>query len=390
MTMMDTLFGRKAQRAPARRAVPLARAPLAWLGRAGGEAARNWSDEVEEAYLANPVAQRAVRLVAEGVSSAPLTASAPELLALVRAASAGQTLLETLAAQLQLHGNAFVQPITDGAGRLTELFALRPDRMRIVAGEDGWPIAYDYRVGGRVVRLPAEDAAGRPAVVHIRTFHPTDDHYGCGALGAAGGAVRAHNAAARWNRALLDNAARPSGVLVYDPGEAGATLSDAQFERLRTEMEAGYQGAANAGRPMLLEGGLKWQAIGLTPAEMDFARLKEAAARDVAMAFGVPPMLIGLPGDATYANYREASRALWRLTILPLADRLLRAIGEATAPWFPGATLSVDLNQVSALSEDRERLWQQVAAAEFLSSDEKRSLLGLAPAAATASNGKAA
>jgi phage portal protein BeeE len=88
-------------------------------------------------------------------------------------------------------------------------------------------------------------------------------------------------------------------------------------------------------------------------------------------------MLLGLPGDATYANYREANRALWRLTLLPLSAKILSALGEGLAPWFPGATLAIDLDRVPALAEDRERLWTQVSAAEFLTDDEKRSLLGL-------------
>jgi hypothetical protein len=59
-------------------------------------------------------------------------------------------------------------------------------------------------------------------------------------------------------------------------------------------------------------GGLKWQALSLTPATWTFVALKEGAARDIALAFGVPPVLVGLPGDATYANAREAGRALYR------------------------------------------------------------------------------
>ena len=152
------------------------------------------------------------------------------------------------------------------------------------------------------------------------------------------------------------------------------------MERLKEEMEATFQGAANAGRPMLLEGGLKWQALSLSPADMDFAELKAAAARDIAIAFGVPPMLLGLPGDATYANYREANRALWRLTLLPLATKILSALAEGLQTWFPDQRLAVDLDRIPALAEDRERLWSQVGAAGFLSDTEKRALLGLAPA----------
>ena len=119
--------------------------------------------------------------------------------------------------------------------------------------------------------------------------------------------------------------------------------------------------------------------MSLTPADMDFVGLKAAAAREIALAFGVPPMLLGLPGDATYANYREANRALWRLTVLPMAGRILRGIGDALASWWPGLRLEVDLDRISALAEERERLWRQVSAADFLSEEEKREMLGFEP-----------
>jgi HK97 family phage portal protein len=189
--------------------------------------------------------------------------------------------------------------------------------------------------------------------------------------------VAIHNQATRWNKALLDNAARPSGALSYQPGD-GSVLSSDQYERLKAEMEASLQGAVNAGRPLLLDGGMRWQAMSLTPAEMDFVGLKAAAAREIALAFGVPPMLLGLPGDATYANYREANRALWRLTV-PMAERILAGLSEGLAAWWPGLRLRVDVDQVTALAEDRERLWGQVSGASFLSDAEKREILGFSP-----------
>jgi len=365
-------FGWKAVR-PGARPV-LARA---FSGAAIGEWPRSYEAQVRDAYLGNAVAQRAVRMVAENVGNAPIAASQPEVAALIGGRSAGQDMLETVAAHLLLHGNAYVQLLTDGTGQVAELYALRPERVSVEADVRGWPIAYLYRVGDSVTRLAAEDAAGRPAVIHLRTFNPLDDHYGLGCLGAAAGAVAIHNAATRWNKALLDNAARPSGALVYDPGDSSATLTSQQFDRLKAEMEASFAGAANAGRPMLLEGGLKWQAMSLSPADMDFVGLKAAAAREIALAFGVPPMLLGLPGDSTYANYREANRALWRGAILPLADTVLQGLAQGLGGWWPGVTIGVDLDRVMALSEDRERLWAQVSAADFLSPEEKRAMLGL-------------
>ncbi len=347
----------------------------------GAEPPRSYEAQVRASYLANPIAARAIRLVSEGAGGAPLVSNPPGHPALALLGSAGfgasgPGLLETLAAQLLLHGNAYVEVATGPDGLPAALFALRPERVTVEADGRGWPTGYLYRAGDMLTRYPAESLGDRVGLLHIRGYHPLDDHYGAGCLGAAAAAVDVHNAAAKWNRALLDNAARPSGALVYQPGD-GSTLSAEQFDRLRTEMEAGFAGAANAGRPMLLEGGLSWQAMSLTPAEMDFARARDNAAREIALAFGVPPILLGLPGDATYANYKEANVALWRLTLLPLTLRILSALSAHLQSWWPGLELSVDRDAVPALSEDRERLWAQISAAAFLTDLEKRALLGL-------------
>ena len=364
-------FGRKAVRDAARPA--LSRVHGTW----SAPAPMTYEAQVREGYLGNAIVQRAVRLVAEAAGSAPLCASDPALAALVSAVSGGQGLVETLAAQLLLHGNGYVQILSDGAGAPVELFALRPERVTVEADGRGWPIAYHYKAGGQGVVLPAEDGAGRTAVVHVKALHPLDDHYGAGCLSAATGAIAAHNAAAKWNRALLDNAARPSGALVHDPGDKGMPLSAEQVDRLREELAEGFAGGANAGRPLLLEGGLKWQALSLSPADMDFLALKHSSAREIAMAFGVPPMLLGLPGDATYANYREANRALWRLTVLPLCAKILGALAQGLAGWFEGAELRVDLDRVPALVDDRMALWREVSRADWLDAGEKKALLGV-------------
>jgi HK97 family phage portal protein len=384
-------FGRKsAGRADAR--------PVLARGWSTAQAARPWcyDDAVRAGYVGNPIVQRAVRLIAEGVGAAPLTGAVPEAVALVRARTAGQGLLETLAMQVLLHGNGFVRVMGGGSSATTPsprsapaespspvkgegfslpsaFFALRPERVTVERDAQGWPVAYLYRAGQSVQRIGAEDAQGRPGLVHVRSAHPLDDHYGLGCLGAAAGSVAIHNAATRWNQALLDNAARPSGALTTD----GETLAPEQFERLRAELDAQFSGAPNAGRPLLLEGGLRWQAMSLTPADMDFVGLKSSAAREIALAFGVPPMLLGLPGDASYANYKEANRALWRQAILPLAGLILGALNEAIVRWWPDGAVRVDLDHVPALSEEREVLWAQVTAADFLSRTEKRALLGV-------------
>jgi HK97 family phage portal protein len=363
------LFGRKSGRAEAR--------PALVRGGGGGvlgDWPRGYEAQVRDAYLGNAVAQRSVRLVTDGCGSVAVLAAeqghAAERIV--------KPVLETAAMQMLLHGNAFLLVGIGADGMPDMLYPLRPERVTVEADAGGWPVAYRYQAGAVVTRYPAAGAGRAAGVIHLKALHPLDDHYGLGALGAAAGAVAIHNAATRWNKALLDNAARPSGALVYDPGEPGAVLARDQYERLKAEMEASFAGPANAGRPMLLEGGLKWQAMSLTPADMDFVGLKAAAAREIALAFGVPPMLLGLPGDNTYANLAEASRGLWRLTVLPLVGKMLDGLSEGLAGWWPDLGLTVDLDAVPALATERATMWAQVAGADFLTRGEKREMLGFA------------
>lgn len=365
---MGWWFGRKAAPADVRPFVP------AWLGTAQEEGfARGYELQFDEVYRRNPVGQRAVRQLAGMLGALPVYATQGDSRAAELAGADG--LLEAIAANLLLHGNAYAQLIVGGDEAPAEICLLRPERVSVVADEHGWPTAYLYRAAGRVTRIERADGLERRQVAHIRSLHPRDDHYGMGCLEAAIAAASVHNRASRWNKALLDNAARPSGALVYDPSD-GSMLSGDQFKRLKDELAAEFSGSGNAGRPLLLEGGLKWQALSLTPADMDFIGLKESAARDIALAFGVPPVLVGLPGDATYANAREAGRALYRQTVLPMAGRILAALSQMLSDWLGPVRLAVDTDQITELAEDRSKLWEQVAAATFLSEAEKREMLG--------------
>jgi len=355
---------------------------VAWSPRDTGSLTRN-------GFVGNPVGFRAVKIIAEAAAALPLVVQDAAcryeehpLARLVGRPNGGQgqaEFLEALYGQILLTGNGYVEGPGAAPGEWPlELHVLRSDRMSVVPGPDGWPVGYDYRVGGRKHRF---DMAGEVApLCHVKAFHPQDDHYGMSPLQAAASAVDVHNAAARWSKALLDNAARPSGAIVYRGTDGQGAMSNDQYERLLEEMASNYQGAVNAGRPMLLEGGLDWKPMGFSPSDMEFQKTKEAAAREIALAFGVPPMLIGIPGDATYANYQEANRAFYRLTVLPLATKVTAALTH----WLAGIAgcdirLKPDLDKVPALSAERETQWRTVASADFLTRAEKRSMLGLPP-----------
>jgi HK97 family phage portal protein len=345
---------------------------------------RDYAALAREGYAKNAIVYRAVRMIAEAAASVPwlLYDGAAEidahpllsLLARPNRRQAGRDLLEALYGHLLVAGNAYVEGVAVDR-EIRELHVLRPDRMKVVPGGDGWPEAYEYSVAGRTVRFPVS-ADGVSPILHLTLFHPLDDHYGFAPIEAAAVALDIHNAAGAWNKALLDNSARPSGALIYSAKEGG-NLSAEQFERLKAELESGFTGAARAGRPLLLEGGLDWKAMALTPKDMDFLEAKNGAAREIALAFGVPPMLLGIPGDNTYSNYREANLAFWRGTVLPLAGRIADAIGAWLGPAYgEGLKLTCDADQVDALGAEREALWARVGAAEFLTVNEKRAAVG--------------
>jgi len=352
--------------------------------------ARDYPSLAREAILANAVAYRCVRMIAEGCASVPwrLYDGATELaehplLALLAAPNRqedGTSFFERWYSFLQSAGNAYLQAATSG-NEILALYNLRPDRVSVVPGANGWPAAYDYTVDNRTTRI-VRDASGFTPILHTTLFHPLDDYYGLSPIAAAANAIEIHNGGSNWTKALLDNAARPSGALVYKGPDGAPGLSDEQFGRLKRELEDAYQGSAGAGRPMVLEGGLDWKAMSYSPADLDFASSRNLAAREIALAFGVPPLLMGIPGDNTFANYKEANLTFWRQTVLPLVARTASALTRWLGPSF-GETLRLSYNAdaVVALAEERETLWDKLNGANFLTLNEKRAAAGYGPVA---------
>ncbi|MEM8749407.1 MAG: phage portal protein [Pseudomonadota bacterium] len=338
-------------------------------------------------FMGNPIVYRCIRLISETAAAVPMLVydGAQEiddhpLLSLLRRPNerqSGKEFMETLIGHLLVSGNAYLELIRlEDEPR--ELHLLRPDRVKVVADSSGWVQGYDYQANGQHQVHSVVPGLASP-VLHLTLFHPLDDHYGFAPLEAALMALDTHNAASQWNKALLDNSARPSGALVYAVGSS-EHLSDDQFARLKSELEDGYTGAKSAGRPLLLEGGLDWKAMGYSPKDMDFVDGRHAAARDIALAFGVPPMLLGIPGDNTYSNYQEANRAFTRQTLLPMINRTLDAINH----WFRSdfgddVQLRIDDDRIEGLSMEREAFWSRINGADFLSQSEKREAVGYSP-----------
>ncbi len=99
-----------------------------------------------------------------------------------------------------------------------------------------------------------------------------------------------------------------------------------------------------------------------------------------ALAFGVPPQLLGINGDNTYSNMQEARLGLWEETLIPLLDKISDSLTHWLSDWYQDdIVISFDRDAISALTDKRENLWNKIAASDFMTVNEKRTFLGLKP-----------
>jgi len=288
--------------------------------------------------------------------------------------------LESNVSYFMLGGNAYFQMITvDGGRRVKEMWPLRPDMVAPVERQ-GKLEAYRVTTNMGTTDFPVDPITGACEIVHIKTWNPSNQWKGMSPLQAAALSTDIHNATSIWNKSLLDNGAQPSGALVMAAAQGGVPtqMTEQEISHLKEELEISHSGSGNVGRPMLLTGGLDWKPMGLSPKDMDFLNSRNTTAREIALAFGVPPMLLGIPGDNTYSNQREARLWFTTDTVLPVVGLMFGGINAFLEARYPGLNLFLgyDEDTISALSPRREELWDRVNKSEFLTLNEKREALG--------------
>jgi HK97 family phage portal protein len=345
---------------------------------------RNYGAFAKEGYSQNVVAFQAINRIGDAVASVKLGIYRGEteitdhpLAKLLKRPNPLQSYGDYMRAKigfLLIAGNGYEERFTVGR-EVRELYQLRPDRMKVIPSATGIPAAYEYSMNQSKHRWDVNPRTLDSDVRHLKLFNPLDDWYGMSPIEAGAYAIDQNNEAMSWMQALLQNSARPSGALTV---KDGGTLSDENFNRLKAQIEEQYSGASNAGRPMLLEGGLDWKQMGLSPTDMGILEAKAASSRDIALAFGVPPQLLGIPGDNTYANYQEARLAFWEDTALPLLDMICTDWNSWLAASY-GVEIRPDKDSIPAIAEKRLKMWEMANASMDLTINERRELKGYGP-----------
>jgi HK97 family phage portal protein len=341
---------------------------------------RTYQALASEGYTKNVIVYRCVHLISRGISTVPLVlykgtevCNKHELIDLVENPNnqtSRASFFEELVSFWLLSGNAFIYAsVTNGLP--DTLYTMRPDRVSVSTSNG--ETQYSYSVNNRSTLIPKDGI-----LIHLKSFHPLNDILGLSPVEVAASSIDQHNAVGGHNLAVLQNGGRPSGAFVFK-GNNGYRLTEDQRSSIKSDLKHFYQGAGNAGNVLIMEGDFEWKEMGMSPKDLDFLEGKHVSAREIAQAYGVPPMLVGVPGDATYANYKEARYHLWEDTILPILDSILDAFNAKISNLFGDYKFAYSRDSISALSPKREAYWNKITSAPFLTVNEKREALGYSP-----------
>jgi HK97 family phage portal protein len=358
---------------------------------------RKYKDYAKEGYEENAIVHRCIQLISNSASAVKLDVYDGDnlldnhelisLLARPNPLQSGVEFFASLYSYLMISGNSYIVRDSDALRPAKELYLLRPDRIRVVTGDSMIPESYQYVVDGKVLETyPVDQTNAMSQIKQIKLWSPLNDHEGLSPIMASAYNIDQHNLAGLHNVALLKNGCTPSGMLKFEPtDETGMStqLTDDQRARLLEDLEFRFQGSHNSGRPMLLEGNFSYTQLGLNPRDMDFQDLQNMSAREIALCFGVPAQLIGIPEANTYSNMETAKLGLYEETIIPLLTRVQSDLNEYLAPLYNGDIhVKYDINSIPAMAEKTKQTYDNVVGgvnAGILTRNEAREKLGLDP-----------
>ena len=362
-----------------------------------GKSSKSYKAQAKEGYQDNAIVHRCIRLIADSSSAVKLCVyqgdeklESHQLLSLLHRPNplqSGTEYFASLYSYLLISGNSYLLRDSDALTPPKELYLLRPDRIDIKSSTSMIPAQYDYIINGVIANsYPVDQSTGYSQIKHIKLWSPLDDYYGLSPLMASAYNIDQHNLAGLHNVALLKNGCTPSGMLKFEPTDetgASASLTDDQRARLLEDLEFRFQGSQNSGRPMLLEGNFEYKQLGLNPKDMDFLELLNLSAREIALAFGVPAQMLGIPEANTYSNMETAKLGLYEETIIPLLTRVESDLNEFLVPLYDeDIHIKYDIDSIPAMAEKTKQVYldvSQAVTAGIITRNEAREKLGLQP-----------
>ena len=278
---------------------------------------------------------------------------------------------------LCLWGSAFwyLGRSDESTGTPDEIWALRPDRVRVVRDPKRYVAGFVYEESGQQTAMLPEE------VVWFRYFNPLEEFAGFAPLAAARLTADMGLDALRFNREFFRNGAQPQDLIF----RARGPVTDDQVAEFYSRLETRYTGAAKAHRPIVTGDGWEVDRLGINHRDMEWLAGLRWSLEGVARVYGVPLPLLEDFSHATLNNVREARRMFWEKTIVPELTFMAGAINESLLPRLGptarGLSVAFDLSTIEALSEtETERTKRHVALVQagILTREEARQERGLA------------
>ena len=260
-----------------------------------------------------------------------------------------------------------------GIGQSVELWPLRPDWLEITTFSMGLPVSCSYTPSDTYEESTVKQYQFSELMIWAE-YNPLFRWRGLSPLYSAAYSIDTLNEYAKSNKAMLENGMTPSGVLWTD-----SEVSDTSFNRLQEQFNGKYAGAKNSGKPMILDGGLKWQGMSFSPRDMEFVSGKRLSQLDVCQVLRVPPQIIGIEGSQTFANYEQARAAFYEDEVIPMVNGLLSELLGFLRKDFklpPTYKLIVDTDGITALEPRRAERNKVIDGLTSLKVDEKRAAMG--------------
>ena len=368
-----------------RKSLPAPGSSMLLLTPGSGDSVRNLEAYFTEGYGQNPIVYACISVIAKNAASVKLEVVQGEkvltghplldLLAKPNPTQTGKEFFKELITFHQAAGEAFILRLP-AKGKAVELYNLDPRYVEVETAKDGGPVplAYLYGTGEKKKRYPVNPLDGESQVKHIRGPNLASIWRGMSPMSPAAVATDIHNAGGRWNKSLLENSARPSGII-----EITGAVPDGTIAQLKAHFHKAWQGVVNAGSVPVLTGGAKFTPLSHTPKDMDFSTGMTEAAKNIALVYGVPLPLVTTEA-ATFANMDAALERLWSDTVLPLLDEVVEALSDFLAPAFgKDLKLTYNADSVPALEGKRARKFDRMVkgvAGGIITPDEARLELG--------------
>jgi HK97 family phage portal protein len=252
---------------------------------------------------------------------------------------------EALMTHLLLWGNAYAQIIRNGKGEVIALYPLMPNRMRVDRDSKG-KLYYSYtRYSDEASAINGMTVTLRPSdVLHIPGLG-FDGLVGYSPIAMAKNAIGMAIACEEYGAKFFANGAAPGGVLEH-PG----TIKDPQ--KVKESWNMAYQGSGNAHRVAVLEEGMKYQPIGISPEQAQFLETRKFQINEIARIFRVPPSMIGDLDRATFSNVEQLSLDFVKFTLGPWISRWEMALQRSLILPSERASLFIRYNLEGLLRGD--------------------------------------